>query len=697
MDFFCLLDDNDVLLDKAMKNGFVTAEFSKFSISGAPGTGKSSFLRLLYNDEPSDNDNIHNSTNVVVPRPAHVMTAIKGVDHNLLWMKVEPDKVKEIVAGNIKNNMEISSELGSEQSSIDQPVTTESHQPLQDTDTNSSKPTTTVEDRTKSNVSQQIMKLLPRVQESKELYKAHWIYGIDTGGQAAFIDISPALLRYNSVNIYTHKLDERLNDKAKFFFTVQGNQIGEPVERQITNLQLLQASFRSLTSVIYPTISESRDDEENAQKPHCIVLGTYYDKLQEPGYSGESLEIKNRILWSKLQDLNLKDQAILYREKGNTLIFPVNAIARDNHEKKIADEIRSQICQFSLRAEIPIRWFLFQLELDQTFCQSNIFVVSKSKCQDIGKTLEMKSDDVKAALIYYHNLTVFLYFPDILPDVVFLHSQPLFDILSDLISISFAETVDYFKIQCIKGSRMNIKPSVYRELKDEGCFTKDIFSLPLFNGFSNDFTVDNFLHLMTSLLIMVYLPKEDRYFIPTVLPTTPTTNYHFIPSAFKQHVDPLILSWGMKPFPRGIFPALVVNLLHPENRLGFQLKRPLNSTPRYRNIITLQTNYGDVLLVDGICWIAVYYSDPYKRCSTIREVVHAGIGEVIHNFQYMSHVGNLEEYFYCSLCFNKSTEHFCKLKKDKKTLICCESVTSNFIDKTCQQPWFSMNGEFDLL
>ena len=124
MDFFCLLDDNDVLLDKAMKNGFVTGEISKFSISGAPGTGKSSFLRLLYNDEPSDNDNVHNSTNVVVPRPAHVVTAIKGVDHNLLWMKVEPDKVKEIVAGNIKNNMEISSELGSEQSSIDQPVTT---------------------------------------------------------------------------------------------------------------------------------------------------------------------------------------------------------------------------------------------------------------------------------------------------------------------------------------------------------------------------------------------------------------------------------------------------------------------------------------------------------------------------------------------------------------------------------------------
>ena len=101
-----------------------------------------------------------------------------------------------------------------------------------------------------------------------------------------------------------------------------------------------------------------------------------------------------------------------------------------------------------------------------------------------------------------------------------------------------------------------------------------------------------------------------------------------------------------------------MTILHHKDQLKFQLKHPLRSTPRYRNMITLHTNYGDVLLVDGIYWIAVYYSDPYKRCSTIREVVHARIGEVIHNFQYTSNTGNLEEYFYCTICSNKTTEHF---------------------------------------
>ena len=138
----------------------------------------------------------------------------------------------------------------------------------------------------------------------------------------------------------------------------------------------------------------------------------------------------------------------------------------------------------------------------------------------------------------------------------------------------------------------------------------------LSQGVSCDFSVNDFLKLMTSSFIFASLPEQGKYFIPTVLPTVDVTESMTIP--FVNDADHLILSWYMKPFPRGIFPALVVNLLCPENQLSFQLKRPLRSSPRYRNVITLHTNYGDVLLADGI---AAYYSDPYKRCSTIQELV----------------------------------------------------------------------------
>ena len=78
----------------------------------------------------------------------------------------------------------------------------------------------------------------------------------------------------------------------------------------------------------------------------------------------------------------------------------------------------------------------------------------------------------------------------------------------------------------------------------------------------------------------------------------------------------------MKPLPQGIFPVLIVNLLHQKDQLRLQLKRPLCSTPCYHNIITLQTNYGDVLLVDGIYWIAVYYSGFSTECFTLRDIIY---------------------------------------------------------------------------
>ena len=64
-----------------MKEGYVTAKWSKFSVSGAPGTGKSSFLNLLYNEDPPD---CHNSTPVIGAKEARIISAIVGNDSVLV-------------------------------------------------------------------------------------------------------------------------------------------------------------------------------------------------------------------------------------------------------------------------------------------------------------------------------------------------------------------------------------------------------------------------------------------------------------------------------------------------------------------------------------------------------------------------------------------------------------------------------------
>ena len=103
---------------------------------------------------------------------------------------------------------------------------------------------------------------------------------------------------------------------------------------------------------------------------------------------------------------------------------------------------------------------------------------------------------------------------------------------------------------------------------------------------------------MTSLFIIASLPEKGKYFLPTVLPTaTSFTEYKSIPTPFKHCTDPLILSWDTKPLPQGVFPSLVVNLLHCNHLPKFQLRQPLHSTPRYRNAITFGTDYDDILVL----------------------------------------------------------------------------------------------------
>ena len=309
----------------------------------------------------------------------------------------------------------------------------------------------------------------------------------------------------------------------------------------------------------------------------------------------------------------------------------------------------------------------------------------------------MRPEDIEAALMYYHDLTVFLYFPKILPNVVFLHPQPIFERLSDLISISFADAVDSLEAECI----YLYDPGVHEELIVQGTFEEELLTSPnshLSQGFSPEFTPQDFLKLMTSLFIIASLPEKGKYFLPTVLPTTSSfTEYKSIPDPFKQYTDPLILSWDMKPLPRGVFPALIVNLLHRNHSPKFQLRQPSDSTPRYRNAITLSTDYGDILLVDGIYWMAIYSTDPLKRCSILHEAVHTSIHEVVINFHYMANIKNLEEYLYCKVCSNESPEHFCHLNNDHKTVTCCKKPTTACINESRQLPWFSTEGDFNVV
>ena len=528
-----------------------------------------------------------------------------------------------------------------------------------------------------SQTANEIAEIMSTVKESPELFNSHWIYCVDSGGQAAFLDIAPAILRYSPVNILTQKLNEKLNDKPKFYFSCKGQQFGAPVERQITNLQLLHSSFRSLTSTEKPELRKIHVSFSHPEQS-LLILGTFFDKVTE--CVGETLEEKNAHLWSTLSQF--RDMHRNYCEAKKEIIFPVNTTARGELEMKIAKRIRTIVSQSFIEAEIPARWFLFKLELEDLQKIIKSMVISKRECLRIGKMLEMDSKDIEASLLYYHDLTIFLYFPAVLPNVVFIHPQPLFNKLSEVVSISFADTVTQLE-------EMNIVLPVnaHIQLKHEGIFTRELLDF-LPDGFSPDFTADDFLKLMEYIFVIAPLPEKGKFFIPSVLPST---SLDTIREPFSKRIDCFVLRWDKMPIPQGLFPALIVGLLKRSVLPKFKLYRPSDCDMQYRNAIRLTcADYGGaVLLIDAIYWMEVYYSGPPVKCSTIKDVIFEAIKDVVEKFQYKKILSRPQECFLCSIC-PPPIDHLCHLDDNKEILTCCkDGMTTKSIDQSRQLPWIS--------
>ena len=252
-----------------------------------------------------------------------------------------------------------------------------------------------------------------------------------------------------------------------------------------------------------------------------------------------------------------------------------------------------------------------------------------------------------------------------------------------MISISFGDAVDHLK----RTLGIHVDVDTHEKLKTRGIFSKNLLMGSLSQGFSKEFSADDFLKLMEHLFIISPLPLKTReYFIPCVLPTT--NNLESLREPFKKKVDPLVLIWNERTLPQGLFSALVVNLLSRQFPPKFTLSQVDKSQHRNAIRLTCTNPEGAVLLIDAICWLEVLYTCPQNECYRIREVIKEGIIAVVDKFHYLDSVKDPEERFHCSIC--NTTEHLCRLSEDKMILFCCKDDTTDPvpINKSRQLSWF---------
>ena len=509
-------------------------------------------------------------------------------------------------------------------------------------------------------LNKELLQLITEVKKSDELYKTHMMYGVDLGGQAAFLDVAPALLCYHSLNMVLFRLDEKLDDAANFFYSVHGRKVGEGEKRQLSTMQLTKSFFRCKSQLRPPLFQGVKKHG----RPHFVVIGTCYDeyeRLQENNELKESLDEKNEYLRCELK--NYEDVRYDYT-KGKNIIFPVNNMGRGRNEEEIAERIRRITGRSYITAEVPARWFFFQVELKSR--TKGRRMIRLDECVEIGKSVGMQRKEVLAALWYFHNLSIYLHFTDILPHVVFLDPQVLFDMLSQIIAISYGD--DRYDDATIKS--LKTKGIFKRELLDTREFEEDVFSR------------DDFLKLMEGLLIIAQIPNDTRYFIPCVL--------DIIDNPFEDSsdaIEPLYLTWDDELIPNGLFTSLVVFLMGHVSPTQFKLVNDV-----YRNKVVLRCQHfgGFLHLLDQVKSLTIRYFGPSRNCFNIHRMIHQGIESIVRKFGWTDSLASTQERFRCKIqeCTNSSI-HFCHLISEHEEVLWCDvSNVKCSADKTRHLSWF---------
>ena len=430
--------------------------------------------------------------------------------------------------------------------------------------------------------------------------------------------------------------------------------------------------------------------------PKVMVVGTRKDKL------GINSKAKLKEINKELTKVHQKYSRVLIRKSSDEIIFAVNAMAPDGKKRqKYTEELQKCILEAVKETgdviDVPLKWLAFHLDLDKTGG-----VVRKSECYRRGEILGMGRSEVENALKFFDKVSLLLYHPDDVPDLVFTKMYPLISRLSRLIKASFITPGS-----CITAP--------YDRLRQKGLFNKSFLSTIFEDLYESeeDLSDDDFLKLLECRKIAVHIGDDD-YFLPSALSLEPPSN----DPSFELSCVPLAFTWGGRILPHGFFLTLVVVLLRRQeggNNLHFELRKDINQCRHEIQLIVAKRRIpGVVKIVDRKRWVEVCYSDDVRYCSQLRVVVDNAIIKVQDVFER----AGLEAPtigFRCPICESKKIDrvtrcerfvnwfkstrlsdiddHYCILSFDQQTVSCSRDESKSKTvspDMTC---WIHSEGK----
>ena len=493
-----------------------------------------------------------------------------------------------------------------------------------------------------------------KVSGGGRLLSMKWIYIIDSGGQPQFHQLLPAFIRNTTAGVFVSKLSEELSHHPLVdCYDQNGKMCGKSFPSPLSNEDIFQSCVQTVQSLPYTS--------EEGKSPKLLVVGTYRDKEEE---CPETREVKNEKLRKILlptPDCGFHDNIIYCGASRNEILFSVNAKTPNDDDRATARKLRAKIQSLASPPKpIPLQWYGLEMEIERLASSRNRQVVTLDECLKIAQSLHFHSEeDVKAALVYLDSLNIFLYYPSVLPNLVFCNPIVLLDKVTELVQQSYT----------LKGLCPS-DPCEPTEGKWSGFCDRGIISLDTLNDFPTHyvhdlFTANHVLQIFEHLLIIA--PINDReYFMPSLLDILKHDDIHLIQFP-TEHASGFLLHFPSGYAPCGLSSALVAYLLSPRNNHNPWKLTLSYSGKLHGNCITfsIQQHPAVVTLIDSGCCFEVHVDiqGPSSLCQSlyrsvcpiVRQIILTGLKEatLARNFRLVEYY----EAFPCQCEEAQSTPH----------------------------------------
>ena len=516
----------------------------------------------------------------------------------------------------------------------------------------------------KSHASEAMVGLLQSSTASEEDIVLELLHVVDTGGQPEFMEVMPCLMHNSHIVVLVLNLAQPLDAYPQVTFHEEGKAFKHPVRSAITNRQLILQAAR--------TMQAKRSTRRGGQQSKIIVVGTHRDKV----WWWKRLDViaaVNRELKSILLPM-FKEELMVYRSHDE-ILFPVNSLMPNREDERVLEEIRQSISGSGVgeQIDIPPSFFMFEQDTIRYAKQQRREMVSFDECMEIGEPLKMGREVVLGALSYFHQHNIFLYFPKVLPELVFTDPQAPLDFVNTIVAFSYkvlagvfpglpAEYTISLKNAIIMEEMLQHKslsshfiPNLYQTQHAIGLFTHLCVIAPLSDGKSQSKgqqsrDANQPTPKATSI-------SNQKYLMPSLLKDVPDIR-RFLPQS---SIAVFVVRFSDDIVPNGTFGGSIARLLSAH---GWEVCRKEDGTPQClaHNIVSLHdpTMPAQISYVNTTRHFELHVSclDFEEYASIFPRIRNMMFSAIRHTFSVMRFEDvTIQDAFLCQFCSSKSTRH----------------------------------------